>query len=219
MKAGAVCAVVLLSAALAVAGPTVSVDADAFAPGTILNDAFGGITLTDVQGVPDVWSAESSAATTGTHVFGDASDDHDWDAGEFRVDFVSGPAVWVSIDAIADGSEDYGRLEAYAADGTLLAGYTTTRLDNSGVDGALFETMLVAPGTPIAYILAGAGSLVIDDDVELDNLIYEPYVIIPVPRGVLLGSIGVCLLCWLRKWRTFWARRIPVADDTKKIRA
>jgi len=202
MKAGAVCAVVLLSAAFAVAGPTVSVDADAFAPGTILNDAFGGITLTDVQGDSNVWSAQSGAATTGTHVFGDASDDHDWDAGEFRVDFVDGPALWVSIDAIADGPDDYGRLEAYAADGSLLASHTTTRLDSGGADGPPYETMLVSPGVPIAYILAGAGSLT-DDDVELDNLLYEPYATIPIPSALVLGSIGACLLCRLRRYRTF----------------
>ena len=199
MKAGVIGVLVLLCATFSLAGPVISIDADAFAPGTVLNDAFPGVTLTDVQGDATVWSAQSDAATTGSHVFGDATDDHDWDVGEFRADFVSHPAVWVSIDAIADGFEDYGRLEAYAADGTLLAADVTTRLDSEGIDGPEFVTLHVASGVPIAYILAGADNAVAADDIELDNLVYAPYVTIPVPRAMLLAGIGACLVCGLKK--------------------
>jgi len=203
MKAGIGFAFLLVWGAVALGGPTMSIDADSFAPGTILNDAFPGVTLTNMQEEDlSIFSAESAAATTGSHVFGDATDDHDWDAGGFRVDFVSHPAAWVSIDAIADGFEDYGRLEAYAADGTLLDYDVTAMLDDTGIEGPQFATLRVESNRPIAFVLAGGDNRLVADDVELDNLIYAPHVTIPVPRAMLLAGIGACFVCGLKKCRS-----------------
>lgn len=155
----------------------------------VLNDAFAGVALVDTQGDSTVWAAESDVAMTGTYVFGDADDDHG--LREFRADFINCPAMCVSIDAIADGDEDY------AADGILLACDTTARLDNHGVEGLRCVMMHVVSSSPIANILAGA------DDIALNHLAQTPPAMIPVARALLLlGSITACFLCGLRKCRS-----------------
>lgn len=73
----------------------------------------------------------------------------------FRVDFTMGNVISVSLDAIGQGSDSSGgndgRLEAYDASNNLLGTYATGNLNFGD-----FDTMTIASGTPIAYILAGA---------------------------------------------------------------
>lgn len=176
MKAGAICAVVLFCSVIASAGPAVLIGADAFAPGPVLGDAFAEVARVDTQGDSAVWAAES-----------DVADDRDLH--EFRADFINWPTVCVSMDAIADGDEDHGRLEVW--------------LDNYGVEGPRGVTMHVASSSPIPNVLAGADGIAVADDIELDPLAQTPPAMIPVPRALLLlGSITACLLCGLRKCRS-----------------
>jgi len=175
MKAGAICAVVLLCSVIVPAGPAVLIDADGFAPGPVLNDAFAGTVSTDVQDDSTVWAAES-----------DGADDRD--LREFRADFINWPAVCVSIDAVSDRAEDHGCLEVW--------------LDNYGVEGPGGVTMHVASSLPIPNVLADTDSTAVADEIELDPLVQTPPAMIPVPRALLLlGSVTACLLCGLRKCR------------------
>jgi len=77
------------------------------------------------------------------------------------------PVSTVELDAIGDSAGDYGRLEAYNAQGQLLSRYTTQQLDAGDV-----ETMVLArPVADIAYLLAKGH---VSTKVQFDNLRFGP---------------------------------------------
>ncbi|MHC4174300.1 MAG: PEP-CTERM sorting domain-containing protein, partial [Planctomycetota bacterium] len=59
-----------------------------------------------------------------------------------------------------------------------------------------FDTLHVSDPVGIAYIIAYGTA---NDTVGLDNLQWEQ---IPAPGAILLGSLGVGLVGWLRRRRT-----------------
>ena len=79
----------------------------------------------------------------------------------------SAPTSHVQIDALGDFNGSYGRLEAYSADGQLLARYTTAFLAQGQP-----ETMTIRRDVAdIAYVIAGGHA---NRNVKLDNLQYGP---------------------------------------------
>lgn len=192
----------------AVAMGVVTVDPDAFPSGTVLNNAYPGVTLT-AKGLdistpigPDVLSLESTLATTGTHVFGNTGTfptlwgDGSFDWLEVRFD---SPATQVSLDFIAnDDNERNAVLKAWDASDTLL--------DTAIEAGPLVTTgqyvTLTVTASDIAYVTAEGDSISYSDNWALDNLKYEPNEAIPAPGAIFLGSIGVGFVGWLKRRRT-----------------
>jgi hypothetical protein len=116
-------AVPRLSAAL------IAVEPDAFPAGTVLNNAFPGVTFTAIgdAGVltnSNVLSLTDSHATTGTRVFGDTSGSPTaWGDGSFsylRADFAAG-ATMVSLDFAADDTDSNPFLRAFNSANVMVA--------------------------------------------------------------------------------------------------
>jgi len=215
-----VIAVALASGSVAKASITVTAEPDAYANGANISTAFYRMTLSAIDagrfnGVLDgnVYARLASNglhASTGTMVFGNNMPnvdgdgnplDETWylyqqDAFRLRVDFHS-LAKTVSIDIICNDDDfegDYGVLEAYDSGDNLLATFTTGMLHPRG-DSTL--AVIDRPSYDIAYVIVSG---VDGDTVCLDNL---SAVILPPPASVLLGGLGVLLVGWLRRRRTF----------------
>jgi hypothetical protein len=188
-----------------------TVDPDAFSEGTDLSNAFPNVTLSS-RG--DGWNMPSGDkpigpiiavdpsgeispfdASTGNLAFGTKDRDYPHLFRQpslyFRADFAV-LATYVSLDFIGndDQGDDIGELKAYDSGGGLVGSAFTSGLLIDQV-----ETLSLSdPG--IAYILAFGNNY---ETVGVDNLQWEP---IPAPGAILLGSLGVGLVGWLRRRRT-----------------
>jgi hypothetical protein len=212
----AVVSVILLSTSVATAINTV--EPDAYPAGTDISNLFWGVSLSALgggwsSGGPAVLSIDPSGRprefdpSTGDRVFGTDDGDYPhlfWGPGPggedlyLRADFTSALATEVSIDVIGISSDftDIGELKAYDAADTLLDSDFSGPLSNSEV-----ETLTVSDGGGIAYILAFGHKIDdnISDSIGLDNMTWTA---IPAPGAILLGSIGIGLVGWLRRRRT-----------------
>ena len=203
--------VVLLSTSVATA--LVTVDPDAYSAGTNISTKFWAVTLSAVGGGwngggPGVLAIDPSGRpldfepSTGDLAFG--TDDGQWphlfwgkNKLHFRADFAV-LATEVSLDFIGNGvySSDVGELWAYDSGGNVVdSTFTGTLLRND------VETLTVSDAGGIAYILAYGTQTSTSswDALGLDNMQWEP---IPAPGAILLGSIGIGLVGWLRRRRT-----------------
>ena len=203
-----VCAITSFFACSANAAMSVIVDPDAYADGTDISNAFAGVTL---SAVGPGWDSPTGAvfavdptvpylaeptfnASTGSLVFG--SDDGSFptvfmDSGtlQLRADFAGG-ATDVQLDFIGNNGSDFGQLLAYDAGGTLVDSAYTGQLTLNSV-----ETLTVSGD--IAYVVGGGIDSV--SSLGMDNLQFNP---IPAPGAILLGSIGLGVVSWLRRRRT-----------------
>lgn len=194
-----ICAVVVLVGGIANAN--ITIDADGFADGTILNNAFPGVTLTalgDGLANSNVLAESSLYSSTGSKVFSHTGTiAPGWGDGIFeylRVDFAAG-ATSVTLDFIADDSLDNNPiLNAYNSSGTLVDTATVAGNYNTGD-----IVTLTVSASYIAYITAEGDPVNRIHDWNLDNLQAN---IIPAPGAILLGSIGVTFVGWLRRKRT-----------------
>ncbi len=210
--------VILLSTSAATAINTV--EPDAFAENTDISTAFWGVTLSSRgsgwsmpggdKPIGRILAIDPSGRpmefdpSTGDLAFG--TDDEDYPhlfTGEdkllLRADFNPGAyAEEVSLDFIGNdvfGDGDIGELYAYdAGDNVLDSAFT------SSLAGDAWETLTVSDNVVgIAYILAFGNTNNTMDTLGLDHMEWTP---IPAPGAILLGSLGVGLVGWLRRRRT-----------------
>lgn len=183
-------------------GQVTSVDADSFAAGTVLTNAFSGVTLSVIAG-PNSPSGASyvvvgvdgysgynarNIATTGTLVFSAYpiplnAPPQGWevDGRLFRADFAN-PTDWVSIDLIAD-DDDSGELRAFNVKGEHLGIVST-----GNIFASAFTATITRPTADIAYITA-AGTP--GESMFLDNLRYNMTADITAPVLTLPASFAV----------------------------
>jgi hypothetical protein len=163
---------------------------------------YGSITVTDAEADNDDWEIPPGPDNTTTFIQTTYNVDKD-----FEILFNTVPVTNVSglgyvFDATTDSDivitgygSSYGNVEnpnASASVGTWSA--------NPGDDKQVsFSITFSSP----AYLL-----VVSDDgykDIGIDNLVVEPYVssiVTPAPGAILLGSIGICLVGWLKRRRS-----------------
>jgi len=196
------CIVCLLGSTMVNAADVV-IDPDGFPAGTVLNNAYPGVTLTALgdPGVllnSDVVAVTCSYASTGDQVFGnnDAHGFHDnWGNGKYdwlRVDFEDG-AINVSLDfGTNDSGDDNAVLEAYDSAGNLVNSDGPT--DVPGPRGT-YRTLSVS-GPYIAYVEAHWDQVIQAENGYLDHLVYTP-----VPGPFSLGVLTVGALALVRRRR------------------
>jgi hypothetical protein len=181
-----------LTVAANVHAAPVAIDADAFAAGTVLNNAFVGmgVTLSAFGSSTDgnVYARSNALASTGANVFGNSSGfDPLWIPGgrALRANFLSGTSS-ASIDIIANDSSDSGRVEFYDALDNLLGAVDTGVMISAG---DVFTAAFSSLGTDIAYLIAtGVGG----DNVALDNLSFDADVgRLPEPGAPALATLAL----------------------------
>jgi len=172
---------------VAQAGPTVTViDFESFPGGDPTSYTVSGATFTGTGGGA-LWTGLGPNGTQGLLA---GYGFHE----ELRAD-IAGGALSVSVD-IGDYDSDSDRLflEIFDSGGTSL-GYTDLVIAPEFVG---METLsLSAPN--IAFAIFGAREAGGGSSVYSDNFTYER---IPAPGAILLGTIGVSLVGWLRRRRT-----------------
>lgn len=172
---------------VAQAGPTITViDFESFPGGNPTSYTVGGATFTGTGGGA-LWAGTGPNGTLGLLAGSSPLE-------ELRAD-IAGGALSVSVDiGDYDGDSDRLFLEIFDSGGTSL-GYTDLVI---AADFIGMETLtLSAPN--IAYAIFGARDAVDGSSVYSDNFTYER---IPAPGAILLGTIGVSLVGWLRRRRT-----------------
>jgi hypothetical protein len=175
----------LMSATQAVA--SITIDFESFPAGPFASYTEQGVTFSASGGGGAIMTATTPNGTFGLL-------DNNSPRKELRADILGGTTS-VSVD-LGDYDADSDRLflEAYDAGDNLLIGVST-------VIATDFTGMLtLGVGAPnIAYVIFGARDAVNGSSVFADNFTFEP---IPAPGAILLGSIGVGVVSWLRRRRT-----------------
>jgi hypothetical protein len=190
-----ICLVCMIVSGLSSLSNGVTVDPDAFPAGTVLNNAYPGVTLTALGDVVDsyVLSYTSSLATTGDRVFGMTGGDYLWGDGNYdymKAAFASG-AVQVSLDFIADDYDENATLVAYDAIGNIV-----DQDASSGTYSPSQFVTLTVSAPYIAYIYAEGDPVYHIDNWALDNLVYTP---VPEPATMVLLVLGSLTLLKQRR--------------------
>lgn len=179
--------------ALSAQGASFTIDPDDFAPGSSMCETgsetgcFGAMMSSNVDDLK-VYSNNGVAIagdTDGNQVF-ETQNFVAWGnigSETFRVDFTTGNVISVSLDAIGTSSGVNGALGAYDASDNLLGFYATGSLPFRE-----FETMTIASGTPIAYILAGSNG---SPFIALDILSFETAEAADSPEALSLLALGL----------------------------
>ena len=180
-----ICIVVVLFVAANPALANITIDFEDFPDGPFASHTKSGVTFTASGGGGEIWRWK---APNGTQSILELSSPQK----ELRADIASG-ATFVSVDLGDEGFDSETLfLEIFNASGTSLDYKSETiASDFSGMK----TLSLSAPN--IAYAVFGArdASSGGGSSVNADNFEFTP---IPAPGAILLGSIGVGFVGWLR---------------------
>ncbi len=185
---------VMAVAGTANAAPTL-ITFDEFPLGTLIDNQYAGLGVVFLPGtvtprLPQI--GEDGAMPTYPVLRPTGEPDYGIFQGDFYVQFTT-PALNVQFDS---GWWDYlgvGIIDVYDPANNLIASLTNTVDTSTGG----VETITLSGMGPIGKIYFnsvadGAGA-------DMDNLAFQP---IPAPGAILLGSIGIGLVSWLRRRRT-----------------
>jgi len=170
------------------AAPTV-IDFESFPAGPFAAYTEQGVTFSASGGGGAIITATTPNGTLGLL-------DNNSPRKELRAD-IPGGTTFISVD-LGDFDVDSDRLflEVFDAGDNLL----TSNFAVIATDFTAMVTFTATNVTPtMAYAVFGARDAVNGSSVFADNFTFEP---IPAPGAILLGSIGVGVVSWLRRRRT-----------------
>ena len=184
-------AVILGVVSMANAGPTTTITFDEFPVGTLISDQYAGLGVLFHAGdvtprLPQI--SMNGAMPTQPILRPTGEPDYFIFQGDFWVEFTT-PVLQVQFDS---GYWDYagvGVIDVYDPAMTPLASLTNT---TTGVNATSISGM-----GPVGHIYFN--SVADGGGADMDNLSFQP---IPAPGAILLGSIGVGVVNWLRRRRT-----------------
>ena len=190
-KVTRICVILVLFVAANPALANITIDFEDFPDVPFASHTKSGVTFTASEEVGEIHRIGAPNGTWSIHEWTFPYTDPQK---ELRADIASG-ATFVSVDlGDSGGDSDLLFLEIFDASGTLL-GYTELEIPAS------FKGMktlsLSAPN--IAYAVFGAREAFFGSSVHADNFEFTP---IPTPSAIILGTIGVGFVTWLRKRRT-----------------
>jgi len=185
-----VCAIIIGVAGLASAAPTTLITFDEFPLGTMISNQYAGLGIVflpgDVTGrLPQI--SEDGAMLTTPVLRPTGEPDYYSYQGDFWMQFTT-PVLEVQFDSGYWDVIGTGLINVYNPGGSLIASLTNT---TTGVN--VTNLTGIGPIGKIYFnsIADGAGA-------DIDNLAFTP---IPAPGAILLGSIGVGVVSWLRRRR------------------
>jgi len=183
----------LMAPGSGLAAPTV-IDFESLADLEVVDNQFLGLGA-DFGGTTSILRAGSSLTpafppNSGSNVI---FDDPQLGTGIIRVDAVG--SLWAMAGGYVTGNRNV-ILTAYASDNSVLGSASTGGANYIGAGTGLLPNIFLSVTAPgIAYVqFSDSGNTYTVDDFTL-----QP---IPAPGAILLGSIGVGLVSWLRRRRT-----------------
>jgi hypothetical protein len=188
------CAIIIGVVGLANAAPTVVIDFESLAELDVVDDQFLALGA-DFGGTTSIVSAGSLLSplyppNSGSNVI---YDDPQLGSGIIRVDAVGLP--WAMAGGYVTGNTDV-TLTAYASDSSVLGTASTGGANYIGAPTALLPNIFLSvTASGIAYVeFSDSGNTYVVDDFTLQA--------IPAPGAILLSSIGLGVVSWLRRRRT-----------------
>jgi hypothetical protein len=184
----------LMAPSSGLAGITTVIDFESLADQEIVNDQFLGLGA-DFGGTASILKLGASLnpifpPNSGSNVI---FDDPTLGTGIIRVDAVGLP--WAMAGGYVTGNANI-TLTAYASDSSVLGTASTGGANYIGAGTGLLPNIFLSVTAPsIAYVeFSDTGNTYVVDDFTLQS--------IPAPGAILLGSIGVGVVSWLRRRRT-----------------
>ena len=187
-----ICAILISVAGLAGAAPTIVIDFESLTDYEVVDDQYLALGA-DFGGTATILTAGVSLNPifppySGSNVITD-----DPLLGIVRIDAVGSP--WSMIGGYVTGNTNI-TLTAYAADSSVLGTVSTGGANYIGAGTGLLPNIFLSVTAPgIAYaVFSDSGYSFTVDDLSLQA--------IPAPGAILLGSIGMGVVSWLRRRRT-----------------
>ncbi len=182
-----ICIVVVIFIAANPAMANITIDFEDFPDGPFASHTKSGVTFTASGGGGEIRRGNAPNGTQGIADFTSPTQK------ELRADIALG-ATFVSVDLGDSGIDsDHLFLEIFDASDTSL-GFTDLVIPASFTG---METLSLSASN-IAYAVFGARNVSGGSSVLADNFEFTP---LPAPGAILLGSIGVGFVGWLRRYQ------------------
>jgi len=187
-----ICAIIIGVAGLASAAPTTLITFDEFPVGTVISNQYAPLGVIFLIGditprLPQI--SMNGAMPTQPILRPTGEPDYYYIfQGDFWIQFTT-PAIEVQFDSGCWDGVGVGVINVYNPGGSLIASLTNT---TTGVN--VTNLTGIGPIGKIYFNSIGDGA-----GADIDNLAFSP---IPAPGAILLGSIGLGVVSWLRRRRT-----------------